>query len=100
MTIGRRDLLIEGDRNKVIDRSKLTRQLDEGAILSNMKESRGWKLLYGEFIDKNMQLDRLLSASPIDLADIRAEIRILNALMRFIDSRIKNAEEAANTLKP
>lgn len=95
----RRDLLLEEKEKIPISRDKLERDLDVGTSLASMMSMRGWKLLYEGFIVPNIEDSRFLGATREDLADIRAEIRILRQMMKFIETRIDSANKAAEKIK-
>lgn len=95
----RRDLLLEEKTKKPIDRDKLARDLDEGMALVNMMETRGWKILFEGFIKPNTEESKFLEAPREELADIRAEMRALKKLLKFIDTRVEKANDAASKIK-
>lgn len=95
----RKDLLMEEEAKEPINKEKLAKDLDEGRALAGMKETRGWKILFEGFIKPNTEEDRLLEAPREELADIRAEMRVLRRLQKFIDTRITAANKAADKIK-
>lgn len=95
----RKDLLMEEEAKEPINKEKLAKELDEGRALVGMKETRGWKIVYEGFIIPNTEEARFLEASREELADIRAEMRVLRRLQKFIDTRITAANKAAEKIK-
>jgi hypothetical protein len=96
----RKELLMEAaERKPAVDREVLSKQLDKGSALATMKDSRGYKILYEDFISKKIQESRFLGCAREDLEDTRAEIRVLREMLNFIDLSIKVANEAAEKLK-
>lgn len=98
MPLNRKDLLEEKEKRPV-DKGKDDKALTEGGALSTMLETYGWKLLYEGFIKPNIDEVKFLEASREDLDDIRAEIRVLKRMLKFIDTRVIEASKVAEKIK-
>lgn len=95
----RKDLLLEERDRRSLDKDKVEKTINEGGALMNMTDTFGWKLLNEGFIIPNIEESRFLGASREDLADIRAEIRILKQLLKFIETRVNEANKTAEKIK-
>jgi hypothetical protein len=99
MALNRKDLLLEEKDKKVLaNKDKVEKDINQGGALQNMMDTFGWKILYEGFIKPNIAEDKFLSASRENLADVRAEMRILKELMKFIETRVNSANELAKKL--
>jgi len=89
MAISRRDLVL----NNGVDQEEVKKKknIDEGSALLGMTETYGWKILYRDFIQPNIDINRILTAEEEKLADIRAEMKILMNMLSFINSKIDTA---------
>ncbi len=99
MDLSRRDLLIEEKEKRPIDKVKADSVINEGGALQNMLDTFGWKLLYTEFILPNVEESRFLESPREDLEDIRAEIRVLKRLLKFIEIRVNAANKMVEKIK-
>ena len=99
MNLDRKALLLEEKEKRPLEKEKTDKTLTEGGALMSMLDTFGWKIVYEEFIEPNTNESRWLSASKEELVDIRAEIRILKALLSFINVRIKEAGKLSAKLK-
>jgi len=99
MSLERRDLLLEDGTTIPRDKNKIEDILTLGGALVNMTDTYGWKLLYEGFMVPNIEESRFLGASREDLADIRAEIRVLKQLLKWIETRVKDANTMAEKIK-
>lgn len=95
----RKELLVEERDRRAFDREKAQKLITVGGALQSMTETYGWKLLTEEFIKPNIEDARWLTASKEDLSDIRAEVRILKGMLKFIETRVKSAEEMVDKIK-
>ena len=95
----RKDLLLEAKEKRPLEKEKADKALNEGGALMNMTSTYGWKLLYDGFITPNIEESRFLGASREDLADIRAEIRVLKQMLKYIESHIDDANKVAEKIK-
>jgi hypothetical protein len=100
MDLSRRDLLLEEKEKRTLgDKDKVEKDINQGGALRNMTDTFGWKILYEGFIMPNIADDKFLSAPRENLADIRAEMRILKELLKFIETRVNKANELAEKIK-
>lgn len=100
MTLDRKDLLMEEkEKRQLEDTVKVEKVITEGGALRNTLDTFGWKIIYEGFIKPNIEEDRWLGASREDLADIRAEIRVLKRLLQFIETRVDSASKLAEKIK-
>lgn len=99
MDLSRRDLLVEERDKKSFNKEKADKAITTGGALQAMMETYGWKLLMEEFIKPNIEESRWLGASKEDLSDIRAEVRVLKGMLKFIETRVKTAEEMVEKIK-
>jgi len=96
----RKELLLEERESRTLDdKKKVEKIITEGGALRNMMDTFGWKLVYEGFIKPNIAEDRFLSAPREDLADIRAELRVLRRFMNFIETRVNEANKLATKIK-
>jgi hypothetical protein len=96
----RKELLLEEkDKRTLANTDKVEEDINVGGALSNMLDTFGWKILYEKFIKPNIEEDKFFSASREDLADIRAEMRILKELLKFIEVRVNTATKLAEKIK-
>ena len=91
----RKDLLLEVKEKTPLDKKREEKVLTEGGALQNMLDTYGWRIAYDGFIKPNTEESRFLGAPREDLADIRAEIRILKQFLKFIETRIAEANKTA-----
>jgi hypothetical protein len=100
--VDRKDLLMnEVDKpSRKLDIETLSKNVNEGSALLNMKETFGWKLLYEKFIEPRVNQNRYLMASKDDLIETRAAMRELNEMLSFIDNRIKEGITSFEKLNP
>jgi hypothetical protein len=73
--------------------------INEGGALQNMLDTYGWKLLYEGFILPHIEDSRFLGAPREDLADIRSEIRVLTQMLKFVETRVKEANRVVEKIK-
>jgi len=99
MDLSRRDLLIEEKEKRPIDKVKADSVINEGGAIQNMLDTYGWKLLYEGFILPNIEESRFLGASREDLSDIRSEIRVLKQMLKFVETRVKEANKMVEKIK-
>jgi len=100
MALDRKDLLLEEKTSRTLeDKKKVEKIITEGGALRNMMDTFGWKIVYEGFIKPNIAEDKFLSSPREDLADIRAEIRVLRRLMNFIETRVNEANKLATKIK-
>jgi hypothetical protein len=99
MNLTRRDLLLEEKEKRPIDKQKIDNVINEGGAIQNMLDTYGWKIVYEGFIEPSIAESRFLGASREDLADIRAEIRVLKQMLKFIETRVKNANIMVEKIK-
>uniref|UniRef100_A0A6M3JVZ9 Uncharacterized protein n=1 Tax=viral metagenome TaxID=1070528 RepID=A0A6M3JVZ9_9ZZZZ len=97
--LSRKELLMEEKDQKVVDPDRANKAITIGGALQSMMETYGWKIVYEEFILPNSEESRFLDSSREDLADIRAEIRVLRRLLKFIDTRVKSASDMVEKIK-
>lgn len=96
----RKSLLLEERESRTLDdKEKVEKILTQGGALQNMLDTFGWKILYDGFIAPHIEESRFLGADRKDLEDVRAEIRILKALLQFIEIRVKEANKVAEKIK-
>ncbi len=96
----RKDLLLEEKENRALSNTaKVEKDITTGGALQNMLDTFGWKILYEGFIQPNIEESRFLGAPREDLADIRAEMRILKELLKFVETRVKTANSLAEKIK-
>lgn len=96
----RKELLLEEKTKRVLSNTaKVENDINTGGALRNMMDTFGWKILYEGFILPNIEESRFLGAPREDLADIRAEMRILKELMKFIETRVNDANKLADKIK-
>lgn len=98
MDLSRRDLLLEKE-NRPIDKEKANNTINIGGALQNMLDTYGWKLLFEGFIEPNIEEARFLGASREDLADMRSEIRVLRQMLKWIETRVKDANKMVEKTK-
>ena len=100
MDLSRKDLLLEEKESRTLsDKDKIEKTINQGGALQNMMDTFGWKLLYEGFIKPNIEETKFLKAPREDLADIRAEMRILKELLQFIEVRVNDANKLAEKIK-
>lgn len=90
---------MEEKDNRPLDIDKANEVITVGGAIQNMLDTYGWKLVYEGFITPNIEEARFLGASREDLADIRAEIRVLSQMLKFIETRVKNANKMVEKIK-
>ncbi len=90
----RRDLLINTPDKTIADNKKMHNTIQEGGALLSLKESAGWKILYGEFLLPNTNINVLLNAKPEELADIRAGVKKLTEMLNWMEAKIKSSIKA------
>jgi hypothetical protein len=96
----RKDLLLEERENRTLeDKVKVEKDINTGGALQHMLDTFGWKIVYEGFIKPNIEEARFLSAKKEDLEDVRAEIRVLRELMKFIETRVQTANKLAEKIK-
>ena len=97
----RKDLIMQAEVKKSdMTEPKLVEQVDEGATLIQMMETRGWKLLYSKFIEPRNSLTRILVATTNnDRNEACGGVKELTELMSFINGRIKKGQEAHEQLE-
>ena len=96
----RKDLLLEEKASRTLeDKKRVEKVITEGGALRSMMDTFGWKLVYEGFVKPNIAEDRFLSAPREDLADIRAELRVLRRFMNFIETRVNEANKLATKIK-
>lgn len=96
----RRDFLLEErDKKDLEDLKKVDKVITEGGALQNMLDTFGWKLLYEGFIQPNIGETRFLESPREDLADVRAEMRVLRRMLKFIETRVNEANKIATKIK-
>jgi len=83
-----------------LDEKKLVELVEEAAMLTSLKESRGWKLVYDQYIKSRISIDRYLSTKSRQQRDeVWGAMTDIDGLMKFIDGRITNGEKAAAQLE-
>ncbi len=101
--MNRRDLLMKGEvpeRPEVNSEPKLSDLVDKAAAFAAMCESRGWKMLYRDFIEPRISLDRIFRAKgPFKRAEEIASVRELDLLMRTIKGIIEDGQKANEKLE-
>jgi len=96
----RKDLLLEEKASRTLeDKKRVEKVITEGGALRSMMDTFGWKLVYEGFVKPNIAEDRFLNSPREDLADIRAEIRVLRRFMNFIETRVNEANKLATKIK-
>ena len=95
----RKELHMEEKDNRPLDIDKANEVITVGGAIQNMLDTYRWKLVYEGFITPNIEEARFLGASREDLADIRAEIRVLSQMLKFIETRVKNANKMVEKIK-
>ena len=96
----RKTLLLEEKESRTLEnKDKVEKDINTGGALQNMLDTFGWKILYEGFISPNIAEERFLTSQREDLADVRAEIRVLKAMMQFIETRVKTANKLAEKIK-
>jgi hypothetical protein len=82
-------------RPEIVNEAKLVSKVDEAAALAALRESRGWKMLYKNFIEPKISLDRLLQArGPFRRAEETGAVQELVRLLKYIDGLIEEGQEA------
>jgi len=96
----RKDLLLEEKASRTLeDKKRVEKVITEGGALRSMMDTFGWKLVYEGFVKPNIAEDRFLNSPREDLADIRAELRVLRRFMNFIETRVNEANKLATKIK-
>lgn len=100
----RKDLLMQEEiplKPEVqMSESKLAELADEAAILIQMTDTRGWKLLYSKFIEPRSSKDRLLTVrSGPERDEVWGAVGELTNLMKWIEGRINQGQKAMDQLE-
>jgi hypothetical protein len=101
--VDRKTLLVQADleRPKLPrDPKKLENEASEGLALKQMIETRGWKILLAEFIEKRNSIQRFLSTKTTKERDEAfGALTELNELLNFVSRHIKDGEDSWKELE-
>ena len=81
------------------DEKTLAKKEDEGMALRAMTETRGWKMLYENFIKTRSSINRFLQTSTTqERHEIFGALSELNDLMSYVQAHITEGDESSKDL--